>query len=171
MLRKVGVVVLVLVALAAWLLVYPDIPVEELKPKYACGAARFIEINGTPVHYRDEGPAGAPALLLIHGTAASLHTWTPWVGFMSDELRLIRLDLPGHGLTGPAAQADFAYTYGDYAEFIEDFAAQLGLERFALAGRNKDAGLHANRASAALPEGSPGWLRAQDILVLDKAGV
>lgn len=42
-------------------------------------------------------------------------------------------------------------------------------ERFALLGRNRDAVLHAKRASAALPEGSPGWLRAQDILVLDKS--
>jgi predicted Zn-dependent protease len=39
-------------------------------------------------------------------------------------------------------------------------------ERYALTGRLKDAKLHARRAVAVMPEGSPGWLRAQDILSL-----
>ena len=37
-------------------------------------------------------------------------------------------------------------------------------ERFALQGRVRDADIHATRAAAQLPEGSPGWHRAQDIL-------
>ena len=39
-------------------------------------------------------------------------------------------------------------------------------ERYALRGNIKDAILHARRAASAMPEGSPGWLRAQDILSL-----
>ncbi len=39
-------------------------------------------------------------------------------------------------------------------------------ERYALTGNLEDAMLHARRAASALPEGSPGWLRAQDILSL-----
>lgn len=42
-------------------------------------------------------------------------------------------------------------------------------ERFALVGRSRDAVLHAKRASKILPQGSPAWLRAQDILVLDRS--
>jgi predicted Zn-dependent protease len=37
-------------------------------------------------------------------------------------------------------------------------------ERYALLGRFDDAVIHANRASGLLPQGSPGWLRAQDVL-------
>jgi len=37
-------------------------------------------------------------------------------------------------------------------------------ERYAVLGRFKDATVHANRASGALPRGSSGWLRAQDVL-------
>mgnify|MGYP000259132803 CR=1 FL=1 len=37
-------------------------------------------------------------------------------------------------------------------------------ERYALQGRFDDAQIHANRASGLLPQGSPGWLRAQDVL-------
>ncbi|MHA1528133.1 MAG: M48 family metalloprotease [Alphaproteobacteria bacterium] len=39
-------------------------------------------------------------------------------------------------------------------------------ERYALTGNVTDAMLHARRAAGTLPEGSPGWLRAQDILSL-----
>jgi predicted Zn-dependent protease len=39
-------------------------------------------------------------------------------------------------------------------------------ERYALTGRIEDAMRHARRAVATIPEGSPGWLRAQDILSL-----
>ena len=45
-------------------------------------------------------------------------------------------------------------------------------ERFALLGRIKDAKLHAERAMRALPEGTPAWRQAQDIVVVAKrAGI
>jgi predicted Zn-dependent protease len=37
-------------------------------------------------------------------------------------------------------------------------------ERYALLGKSKDAALHAQRAADQLPRGSPGWLRAMDIV-------
>ncbi|MEM6943253.1 MAG: M48 family metalloprotease [Pseudomonadota bacterium] len=45
-------------------------------------------------------------------------------------------------------------------------ATLVTAERFALTGRARDAKLHARRAEAVLPQGSPGWLRAQDILTM-----
>ncbi|MEX0364981.1 MAG: M48 family metalloprotease [Ruegeria sp.] len=44
-------------------------------------------------------------------------------------------------------------------------ASMVTAERFALQGRIKDAGIHAKRAIGQLPEGSPGWQRAQDVLI------
>lgn len=45
-------------------------------------------------------------------------------------------------------------------------------ERFALSGRIKDAKLHAERAMRALPEGTPAWRQAQDIVrVAKRAGI
>ncbi len=46
-------------------------------------------------------------------------------------------------------------------------AALATAERYALTGRNEDAVTIAKRAVSQLPEGSPAWLRAQDILALD----
>ncbi|MEE4119684.1 MAG: M48 family metalloprotease [Paracoccaceae bacterium] len=44
-------------------------------------------------------------------------------------------------------------------------AALSTAERYALAGRLKDAAIHATRAEGLLPRGSEGWRRAQDILI------
>lgn len=44
-------------------------------------------------------------------------------------------------------------------------ASTVTAERFALQGRLADAGIHARRAVGTLPEGSPGWQRAQDVLI------
>lgn len=47
-------------------------------------------------------------------------------------------------------------------------ASLVTAERYALSGRFRDAEIHATRASKLLPNGSPGWRRAQDILVVAK---
>ena len=44
-------------------------------------------------------------------------------------------------------------------------ASTVTAERYALQGRLDDAGIHAKRAIGQLPEGSPGWQRAQDVLI------
>ncbi|WP_426052185.1 alpha/beta fold hydrolase [Brevundimonas sp. SL161] len=56
---------------------------------------------------RDTGPRDAPAVILLHGFGASLHTWEPWAGRLDDELRVIRLDLPGAGLSPPDPAGDY----------------------------------------------------------------
>jgi predicted Zn-dependent protease len=48
-------------------------------------------------------------------------------------------------------------------------ASVLTAERYAMAGRLKDAGIHAQRASDLLPRGSAAWQRAQDVLSAAKA--
>jgi predicted Zn-dependent protease len=47
-------------------------------------------------------------------------------------------------------------------------ASTVTAERYALQGRLADAGIHARRAIGQLPEGSPGWQRAQDVLIASK---
>ncbi len=50
-------------------------------------------------------------------------------------------------------------------------AALATAERYAMSGHLLDAGIHAKRAADLLPRGSPGWRRAQDILLAaERAG-
>jgi pimeloyl-ACP methyl ester carboxylesterase len=74
----------------------------------------------------------APTILLLHGTASSLHTWEGWVKAMSPSWRVVRLDLPGFGLTGPYPSGD--YSPAATVDFLERFADAAGLKRFVVAG-------------------------------------
>ncbi len=126
---------LFLTAVAMWLSRAPDWPVEALVARWAPPPSEFIDVNGQLVHLRDVGPRDDPEpLLLIHGTSASLHTWEGWVQALSPRHRVISFDLPGFGLTGPNAGADYR---GDtYARFVLDLMDQLKVQRFAIAGNS-----------------------------------
>lgn len=123
--------VLVLVGMAA-IAVRPDLPPAALEERYAPPPSQFLELNGLRVHYRDEGQ-GRP-IVLLHGTFASLHTWDEWTRGLREEYRVIRLDLPGFGLTGPRPSGDYRLT--SEVEFLQRFLDQLNLGRFHLAGNS-----------------------------------
>jgi pimeloyl-ACP methyl ester carboxylesterase len=123
------VAVVVLLLLAG---VRTDRSLDELRPKYASAASRFVLIDGVDVHYRDEGVG--PPLVLVHGTSSSLHTWDGWVAKLSPHRRIIRLDLPGHGLTGPAADRD--YTAARCARLIVALLDKLDIPRADVAGNS-----------------------------------
>jgi pimeloyl-ACP methyl ester carboxylesterase len=112
-----------------------DIPVAELKAKYANAESEFIDLgNGLTVHLRDEGPADAPAIILLHGSNSSLHTWDAWTGRLKDKYRIIRFDQIGHGLTGPDPKD--CYTAACFADTVGRVAANRGLTRFTLGGNS-----------------------------------
>ena len=112
--------------------IYSDISVEELKKEYANEHSKFIEINEMQVHFRDEGE-GLP-IVLVHGTASSLHTWDAWTNELKKTNRVIRMDLPAFGITGPNKNAD--YSIESYTTFLHSFVEKLNLEKFHLAGNS-----------------------------------
>ena len=112
-----------------------DIPLETLKEKYANSDSKFIEVDGMSVHYRIEGLAqDSIPLVLLHGTGASLHTWDGWVNALKTERKIIRLDLPAYGLTGPNPTSDYSQEF--YASFINDFLTKLGVKKCIIAGNS-----------------------------------
>src|SRR4030095_4542038 len=120
---------------AFWYSSQPDIPRAILEAKYAGPPSQFLTLReGTRAHVRDRGPRDALTLVLIHGSNASLYTWEPWAKRLSDRFRIITLDLPGHGLTGAVPNGD--YTQEGMVKFIDEVAAILGLQRFAIGGNS-----------------------------------
>lgn len=91
-------------AACAWT---PDIPRETLAEKYLSDPADLTEVDGTILHVRDTGPRDGRALILIHGLGSSLHTWEGWVPTLEQSYRVVRLDLPGAGLSPPDPQSDY----------------------------------------------------------------
>ncbi|MEL6950586.1 MAG: alpha/beta fold hydrolase [Pseudomonadota bacterium] len=155
-------VALFLAATAVVVIAYvPDRSVAELA-HWQTPASRFVDVDGMRVHYRREGPADAPTLVLLHGTAASLHTWDGSVEALSTDFDVVRMDLPGFGLTGPHVRAD--YRIASYADFVEDVVDALGLETFALAG-NSLGGNISWQFAATRPE------RVSSLILLDPSGL
>ncbi|TMB08940.1 MAG: alpha/beta hydrolase [Deltaproteobacteria bacterium] len=150
---------LAVVVLAVASQVARDVPLDELKQSYAGGASRFVDVGGLPVHYRDEGDG--PPVVLLHGTGASLHTWDAWAEALRGHFRVIRMDLPGFGLTGPNREDD--YRIDAYVAFVEAFRGKLGLDGFALAGNSLGGQIAWSYAIA-----HPAQVRA--LVLLDPAG-
>lgn len=148
--RRIGITLGVLVALVGGaFLVFqiPDIPVETLRAKYGSPASRYVEVApGTVIHVRDQGPRNGFPVVLIHGSNASLHTWEPWVARLSPTYRVISLDLPAHGLSGPVPSRD--YSNAAYVGVTEKLVDQLGLTRFAIAGNSMGGGVAWHYAAA-----------------------
>ena len=130
----VFVVIALIVALFAWGYA-ADIPVSKLRAKYANAESEFVDLgDGLTVHLRDEGPKDAPAIILLHGSNASLHTWQQWVDRLGKNFRIIRYDQPGHGLTGPHPTDD--YSAAAFADVVDRVAKNRGLGTFTLGGNS-----------------------------------
>ena len=121
----------------------PDIPVSDLKKSYTNQYSKFIPIDGMNVHYRDEGKG--QVIVLLHGTGASLHTWDKWANELKNKYRVIRLDLPAYGLTGP--HPENKYSISHYSKFLHSFVNKLELSDFILAGNSLGASISWHYAS------------------------
>ena len=151
---------IILLTLAIGSGIYSDISVEDLKNEYANEHSQFIEVDEMNVHYRDEGE-GFP-IVLIHGTAASLHTWNAWTDELKKTNRVIRMDLPAFGITGPNKNAD--YSIEAYTIFLHSFLEKLKLEKFHLAG-NSLGGNIAWNYTADYPD------KVEKLILLDSSGL
>jgi pimeloyl-ACP methyl ester carboxylesterase len=127
-----GVVLATAALVATW---EPDRSVEALAARWAPPPSQFLELEGLRVHLRDVGPREDPApVVLLHGTSASLHTWEGWVAELAPRHRVITLDLPGFGLTGPWPDGDLSL--GRSLRVIEALLQRLGVERAVLGGNS-----------------------------------
>lgn len=140
----------------------PDKPVSQLTAQWAPVPSTFVDVKGLTVHLRDEGVRDDPVpIVLIHGTSSSLHTWEAWVTALKGQRRVISMDLPGFGLTGPNLQND--YSNPAYKQFILDLMDTLKVQRFILAG-NSLGGEIAWQVAVAAPQ------RVDKLILVDAAG-
>ena len=140
----------------------PDRPVSELSARWAQPPSTFIDVAGMRVHVRDEGLRDDPVpIILLHGTSASLHTWDGWVRELEQDRRVIRVDMPGFGLTGPTPDGD--YTIAAYVRFATAVLDHFGIEHCVLAG-NSFGGWVAWEMALAQPG------RVDALILVDSAG-
>ena len=105
---------------------------NELILKYSLKDSKFMDLCGINVHYCDEG--SGEVILLLHGVFSSLHTYNKWTEILSQSYRVIRLDLPGFGLTGPSIDNEYAIDL--YVGYVKKFMDNLGVQNFHIAGNS-----------------------------------
>lgn len=112
-----------LVALFGVLFFRPNLIISkaDAKKELALPNSHFINWRGAELHYVDEG-SGAP-VLMIHGFGGSLRNFSPLAELLKTRYRVIRVDLPGFGLSDFPAMGDhpdYLQMYKDYLSFIID---------------------------------------------------
>jgi len=91
----------------------------------------FVLVDGLSVHYRVDGPAEAPPLLLIHSLGTSMAMWAPQAAALAGAFRVISYDLRGHGLSEASAGA---YSLELLARDAVGLMDALGVTRAHVAG-------------------------------------
>ncbi|MEQ8399915.1 MAG: alpha/beta fold hydrolase [Roseitalea porphyridii] len=127
------VLAVTLAALGFWLWT-PDLPRDRLEARYFAPDGAYVDVDGVRLHVRDTGPRGAPAIIMLHRLGSSLHTWQGWAEALDDRYRVVRFDLPAHGLTGADPAGD--YSIGRWVALLDGLMDTLGLESAALIGNS-----------------------------------
>jgi pimeloyl-ACP methyl ester carboxylesterase len=93
----------------------------DAKKELALPSSHFINWRGAELHYTDEG-SGYP-VLLIHGFGGSVRNFTKLADNLKGQFRVIRIDLPGFGLSDfpeMGDKPDYIKMYRDYLTFMFD---------------------------------------------------
>lgn len=93
---------------------------------------KFIMAGPTALHVCDS-QKGDKCVVLLHGYLESMLVWEDFVPFLYKELRVVTLDLPGHGIsvvTGEEHSMEFL------ADTVADALRALGIPRCTLVGHS-----------------------------------
>lgn len=90
---------------------------------------RFRTRDGLELHYLDWPGRGA-TVVLLHGGSLTSHTWDLVALALAGELRLVALDLRGHGLSDWSER----YSIPDSVRDVEDLVSQLDVDSIHVAG-------------------------------------
>lgn len=123
--------------------------------------SRVVEAAGTRLHYLKAGSVG-PTVVLLQGASGGAANWYRIIGPLSRRCRVLALDLPGFGFSGPATPV---WPLGEYvAGVVDDWLSRVGVERCTVVGTSFG-GLAALRLAQRRPE------RVERLVLLDAAGL
>jgi pimeloyl-ACP methyl ester carboxylesterase len=93
-----------------------------------------LPLDGGNIHVSQDGPRDAPALVLIHGLAASTRSWDPLVPMLATSYRVIRVDLLGHGRS--AKPAGGGYEIPEQGRRVAAALDRLGVKHAIVVGHS-----------------------------------
>jgi pimeloyl-ACP methyl ester carboxylesterase len=134
-LKIIALALISLILLAALYLWTPDKSKAELEKTYGSPKNAYVSALGVNLHYQDTGASkNAIPIVFLHGFGASLQTWETWAQALSEDYRVISVDLPGFGLTGEDPSG--IYTDQRSVEVLEAFLKELNIPKVVLVGNS-----------------------------------
>ena len=89
--------------------------------------SHYIEVQGSTLHYIDEG-SGDP-ILFLHGNPTSSYLWRNIIPYLTPLGRCIALDLIG---MGKSDKPDIEYRFFDHVKYVDGFIEKMGLRNITL---------------------------------------
>ena len=143
--------------------IFFDISRTELEQKYAVKPSSFLELSdGKIIHYRDEGDIDLPVIVFLHGFNGSLFNFERLTSLLSDEFRIVSLDLPGFGLTGAIPSKN--YSNQSFMDTVTEVVDHLNIANFSIAGNSMGGGV-AWRYTLSYPK------RINSLILLASSGI
>lgn len=85
---------------------------------------RLLDIDGSSIAVHETAGDG-PTVVICHGNSSSSRAFRHQLdGELGRRLRIVAIDLPGHGESGPAASPASTYTLAGYARVLRQVSAQ-----------------------------------------------
>lgn len=94
---------------------------------------KYINIDGIKIHYEETGRPDGQPVLLMHGWGCTLETVRSIASALEQGLRVINIDLPGHGKSD---EPPSVWGIEEFTNLIEKFATILKLDRPILIGHS-----------------------------------
>jgi pimeloyl-ACP methyl ester carboxylesterase len=89
--------------------------------------------DGESLAFIDMGPRDGRPVLLVHGYTDSARDWVPLIPYLSHDMRLILVDLRGHGRSG---KPECCYARIDFAYDLKLLLDHLGIRRADIVGHS-----------------------------------
>lgn len=130
--RRRRILLALLILLVAALALNTVVTDRETRPARA-DVGRVLDLREGDIQVREDGPAGKPVLVLLHGFASSIRWWDGIVQPFAGNYRLIRVDLLGHG--GSEKPRD-GYSMENQARLVVAALDRLGVRRATIVGHS-----------------------------------
>ena len=93
---------------------------------------KTIRLNELDIFYREAGPQNAPTLLLLHGFPTSSNMFRNLIPRLATSFHVVAPDYPGFGQSSMPSHQDFAYTFENLTDVVEQLVEKLGLTNYSL---------------------------------------
>ena len=93
---------------------------------------KFIMAGDTPMHIADS-ERGERCVVLLHGYLESMLVWDEFVDLLKDKVRVVTLDLPGHGVSMVDREV---HTMEYLADCVANAMEALGIKRYSVVGHS-----------------------------------